>query len=38
MSACMIHTPIWMNRAVNPAAKQRLFAVDYASQGRTGWQ
>lgn len=33
MSACMIHTPNWTTRAVNPAAKQDRLAVGYESAG-----
>lgn len=38
MSACMINTAKMSARAPKWAVKPRLFAVDYASQGRTGWQ
>ncbi len=38
MSACMIHNPKMSARAPKTAAKQGLFAVDYVSKGRTGWQ
>lgn len=36
MSACMILEPSnWTLRAVNPAAKQGLFAVGYEATGST---
>ena len=36
MSACMIHNPTnWTLRAVNPAAKQGLFAVGSEYSGKT---
>ncbi len=38
MSACMINTAKMSARAPQSAVKPRLFAVDYASEGRTGWQ
>ena len=38
MSACVINTAKMSARAPKWSVKPRLFAVDYASQGRTGWQ